>query len=97
MMITNSSLYDFILESEADKKNIDVKLLNELFAFKKESMPDESILDAIYEFSYRRKIDPVELAQELAEIPAFLSIVEKDCKKFRYIQEECQDIESDWS
>lgn len=86
---------DLFGEFKQISTNKAVSLMNELFAFKREFMKDDSILDAIVEYSQKNDLNPVQLAQELSEFEGFRQIVENDCIKYKYINNSDTDI-GDW-
>lgn len=72
------------------------ELLNEFLNYKEQYFKDDSILDAIQEFAFRKDLDAENLAREFAEDNAFQIIVEKDLKKFKFsrIKNNEQDLDA---
>jgi hypothetical protein len=58
--------------------------MNDVFIFRNEHMPDDSLMDVIKEFAEKYNFNPVEVAQELAEYDGFKQIFEQDCIKHKY-------------
>lgn len=75
-----------------DKK----QLLNDFFRFKNQFMKDDSILDAIIEYSHKYDYDQDYLIQELADLDGFVEIAQADCVKFKYINNRIAGIDNSW-
>lgn len=72
------------------------RILNELFDFKNKNMPEDSLLDTIFEFANKYNYNPIQLAEELSEAQGFKDIVQNDCIKFKYYRKVDSSVDTEW-
>jgi len=82
------------IDEELDKKEVE-DLIEDIFKFKKEKCPDFNTIDVIIEYAYKNNRDVQELGNILAQHKEFVTILEKQLKREKYIHvEDTGDVES---
>lgn len=75
------------IDDELDRKEVE-ELIDDIFNFKKEKCPDFNTIDVIIEYAYQNNRDVQEIGNILAEHKEFVTILEKQLKREKYIQSE---------
>lgn len=77
-----------------------VGLVNDIFRFKKEHMPEDSLLDVLMEYCYKNKFDTYSIGEKISEYEGFVELFEKDCIKHKYVRPEYisneESIDEEW-
>jgi hypothetical protein len=81
--------------------NSAVVLYNEIFEYRKtHDLEDDCILDIITEYASDKNLNPIEVAQTLAEYEGFKNIVASELVKFKFVKKitsEFEGLSEEWT